>query len=201
MSATSTLTSWAERESWGGRRQTSRITGRGDVHERTGQPSGARGEMKESSREVESTLHTSPPTSTELSDGVREKPWPWRVRLSPAWAEEGELERRRGVCARLKSTAHPPPTAHAAPEMARVWRISSTAGGGGGEEGEGGELGGGGAEGEGGGARGGEGGSEGGGEGASLLPQSEQSEAKGQPEYSAPGPPSSHTPSPTHPCW
>lgn len=74
----------------------------------------------------------------------------------------------------------------------------STAGGGGGKEGGGGVFGGtgggllGGIKGDGGGGRGG---GKGGGDGAKRIPQSVQSVPVSQPSYSAPGPPSSQTPS------
>ena len=83
------------------------------------------------------------------------------------------------------------------------WYAISAAGGGGGNEGGGG---GDGAQGGGelGGARGGggdgEGGDTGGGEGRTRIEQSVQSVPSGQASYSAPAPPSSHTPSLTHPC-
>ena len=112
------------------------------------------------------------------------------------------------MSSRLDAKVHSLALAHAAvkcsPSSTTASTVSSSAGGGAGGLSGYGRCGG--EGGAGGGARGGDdgggaGGADGGGEGASrvTLPQSKQSVPYSKPVYSAPGPPSSHTPSFTQP--
>ena len=139
-----------------------------------------------------------PPTVMVLSSGVSESVWPETVSVSPALPLDGEVASSCGVWLSWTAKLQPPATRHVAPLSATSLSATSTTGAGGGSEGgEGGAGGRGGGQDGGavGGDDGGGGGRVGGGEGASRNEQSSQSWPKAQPAYSAPGPPSSQTPS------
>lgn len=171
------------------------------VHERAVQLGGT----KVLSTAAVSTTHGSPPMVTTFSLAVVEKAWPLIVIVSPSLAVSGDVCVSTGVKLRAYAKVHPlgiSQTADSSPEMVtKVGRVSTTGGGaaGYGGLGGGGSLGG---DGSGGGIWGGGrkgGGGLGGGDGARRMPQSAQSLPIPHPLNSEPGPPSSQTPSLTHP--
>ena len=194
---------WGAKESREGMRQVRFTSVRiWSVHERAVQLGGT----KLLSTAAVSTSHGSPPTVTMFWFAVNERACPWIVMTSPWLAVRGDVFVSTGVMLRAYEKVHPlgmPQTADSTPEIEIKVSRDSTAGGGGGGAGwdpEAGKLGGGG-EGEGGGGDGGEReGGTGGGDGARRMPQSAQSVPVAHSLYSAPCPPSSHTPSLTHPC-
>ena len=142
--------------------------------------------------------HGWPPTVMVLSSGVSDSVCPETVSVSPALPLGGEVASSCGVWSSWTAKLQPPSTRHIAPLSAtRLSATSITGAGGGSEGGEGGAGGRGGGRDGGfvGGDDGGGGGRVGGGEGATRNRQSSQSWPKAQPAYSAPGPPSSQTPS------
>lgn len=171
------------------------------VHERALQLGGT----KLLSTTAVSTTHGSPPMVTMFSLAVVEKAWPLIVIVSPSLAVSGDVCVSTGVKLRAYAKVHPlgiSQTADSSPAMVtKVGRVSTTGGGaaGYGDLGGGGSLGG---DGSGGGKWGGGrkgGGGLGGGDGARRMPQSAQSVPIPHALNSEPGPPSSQTPSLTHP--